>query len=69
MNMEIENFQGVPSLLKICTDTLPEYDNWSFARGYPTDISFPLGLKQLSGSPNNSINFFSVCRLSLDEGG
>ena len=54
--METEMFQGVPTLIKVYTDPLPEYDKWNFSRGPPTDISFTLGTTQLYGI-NNSIKF------------
>ena len=50
--METYILKVVLSMLKVCTDPLPEYENWNFARGTHTYFSLPLGLKQFSGSPN-----------------
>ena len=30
-------------MIKVCTDSLPEDNNWHFARGPLTDFYFPLG--------------------------
>ena len=38
MNMATKILQGAPALPKVCTDPITEDSNWTFARGYPTDI-------------------------------
>ena len=70
MKMATEISQGAFPPLKVCIDPLSEYNSWNFSRGYPTELSLPLGMKKFSGSPNNSITFslMPVWRLPLDEG-
>ena len=62
-------FQGVPELLKVRTDILPEDKNGNFARGSPTELSLSLGPTKLSVSPNTPIKNNSICLLPLVEGG
>ena len=40
LKMATKILQGVPLLLKVCTDTLTEDNNQNYARGSPTGISF-----------------------------
>ena len=63
--MSTEILQGVPSLLKVCKDPLPEYDNCDFERVSPIDLYLPLGPTQLSSGPNNSIKNKYVCGFPL----
>ena len=59
LKIRTEILQGFPSLIKVCTNPLPEYDNWNFARDSPMDFSLPLGPTQISCSSNNQ-SLFSV---------
>ena len=58
LNMATKILQGGPPLLEVCTDTLPEYDNWNVARGYLAEIRLPLWKTKFSISPNHSITSF-----------
>ena len=71
LKITAEILRGVPPLLKVCTYSPSENDNWNFARSSPTDFSLPLEPKQFSGSTNNSINYFlfDVLGFPLNEGG
>ena len=60
VKMTHEILLGVPPVLKMCTYSLPEDDNWNFAMGSPSDLYFTLGPTQLSSSPNKSVNFLSL---------
>ena len=46
LNLATKILQGVPPLLKVCTDSLTEDNNRVFARGYPTEIFFGFFGKQ-----------------------
>ena len=40
MNLATKLLQGVPPLIKVCTDQLTEDNNQNFAKGYPTEIFY-----------------------------
>ena len=54
LKMATKFLQGVPPLLKVCTDLLTEYNNRNFARGPPTET---FGVGGGGGSMVNGIGF------------
>ena len=58
--MKTEILRGVPPYLKVYTDPLPEYDNWNFARGSPTELYLPLEPTQLFSISITQSTFFCI---------
>ena len=68
MNTETEILQGVNPLLKVCTDPLPEDNNWNFQGFFPMRSLSPLGRHNSLVFPITK-SLFSVVGFTLDEGG
>ena len=65
LKMATEILQGVPPLLKVFKDPLTKDNNHNFARGYPTEISFPVGPTEFSGFQVFNKSFPSLFCLSI----
>ena len=62
MKLITKNLQGIPLLIKVCTDPLTEGNIWNFTRGSRTEISFFVSLVKVVSVPLTEENNWNFAR-------